>query len=177
MTEASIPALIGIGGAESALPRALAARIHLDGGRVEAGMPAQEADRDTVFEFRDAATMPRLRQAVTDTIRWSLESERAIVIDITPVTGGPTKHLVLAPSTATHTLFISNLPAVNVHPGALDGPTGDEMAALHFGAYYELLRVKPDERPLPRLAIAAFSQRATGMMGHPFCPPAWFHKD
>jgi hypothetical protein len=49
------------------------------------------------------------------------------------------------------------------------------MAALHFGAYYELLRVKPSDRPLPRLW--APSRRATGMMHGPFCPPAMFSRE
>jgi hypothetical protein len=172
------PGLVGNQDSASGLPRAVAARIRLDGGRIEAGIPSQEAYREEVFEFIGAGAAPRLRQAVTDTIRWSLEGDSAaIVVEITPVAGGPTKHLVFSPSAEPHALFVSNLPAQNVHPDTHASMSSEEMGALHFGAYYELLRVKPNERPLPRIAISSDDRKATGMMGRPLCPPAWFHED
>jgi hypothetical protein len=172
------PTLVDSEDPEGALPRAVAARIHLDGGRIEAGLPSQEIYRDEMFEFSAAGAAKRLRQAVTDTIRWTLESDaRAVVIEITPVAGGPTRRLVLAPSAEPHALFVSNLPAQNVHPEAHASMSSDEMAALHFGVYYELLRVKPNERPLPRVAVSSDERNATGLMHGPFCPPAMFSRN
>ncbi len=51
------------------------------------------------------------------------------------------------------------------------------MAALHFGAYYELLQYKPTDRPLPRLVAETPWRGATGMFGGPFCPPAVFTRN
>jgi hypothetical protein len=171
------PSLVGSEDPASVLPRAVAARIHLDGGRIEAGIPSQEAYRGDVFEFSESGAIPRLRQAVTDTIRWSLESDAAaVVVEITPLAGGSTRRLVFAPSAGPHALFVSNLPAQNVHADH-SAISSEEMGALHFGAYYELLRVKPKMRPLPRIAIGPEDRRATGIMGRPICPPAWFHED
>ena len=44
-----------------------------------------------------------LRQAMTDTIQWNLETgAAAVVIEIVPVAGGPTQRLLLAPSATPH---------------------------------------------------------------------------
>jgi hypothetical protein len=170
-------ALIGTDGAAgSPLPHAVAARVLLDAGRLEAGVPSQAIYRDDVFEFRSAGNEPRLRQALTDTIQWSFESDAAtVVIEITPATGGPVKRLVLKPSATRHSLFVSNLPADNGKADAHHAMTDEQMAALHFGAYYELLRNKPANRPLPRLWRGP--RTGTGMMGPVFCPPAIFLRD
>ena len=162
----------------SSLPPAVAARIHLDGGRLEAGIPSLGTSGDAVFEFRDGAKPPRLRQALTDTIRWSLESDAAAVaIEIIPVAGGPVKRLVLKPSATPHSLFVSNLPAENTTTHAQHAVSEEEMAALHFGVYYELLRSKPAERPLPRLRGGPLSRKGTGLMHGVFCPPAVFPRN
>jgi len=170
------PALVETDGATgSSLPPAVAARIHLDVGRLEAGIPSLGTSSDAVFEFRDGAQAPRLRQALTDTIRWSLESDAAaVVIEIVPVAGGPVKRLVLKPSATPHSLFVSNLPAEAASAHAHHAVSDEEMAALHFGAYYELLRNKPTERPLPRLRGEPLPRKGTGLMGGTFCPPAVF---
>ena len=55
------------------LPRGVAARIYLDTGLVEAGLPSRDEYRDDVFEFAANANRRALRQALTDTLRWSLE--------------------------------------------------------------------------------------------------------
>jgi hypothetical protein len=172
------PALVEQGSTSDSLPHAVAARIHLDAGRLEAGIPSQGAHRSDVFEFRGAAREPRLRQALTDTIRWSLESDAsAVVIEIIPVAGGPVKRLVLKPSPTPHSVFVSNLPAENTPTHAHHAVSEEEMAALHFGAYYELLRNKPADRPLPRTWSSVLPRAATGMMHGPFCPPAVFQRD
>jgi hypothetical protein len=160
------------------LPHALSARIHLNGGRLEAGMPSQETHRDDIFEFRAVGSEPRLRQALTDTIQWSLESDAAaVLIEIAPIAGGPVKRLVLTRSAVPHRLFVSNLPAENGLGHAHDMLADNDLAALHFGVYYELLRSKPTERPLPRLWVPAAQRRATGVMGPIICPPALFFRD
>jgi len=161
----------------SALPPAVAARFHLDGGRLDAAIPSHQAHRDDVFEFRAVGGEPRLRQALTDTLRWTLESDAsAVVIEIVPVRGGSPKRLVLAKSARPHHLFVSNLPAENVHAHGRSALTDEQFAALHFGAYYELLKTKPAERPLPTL-WAARPRTATGAMGPFICPPALFVRD
>jgi hypothetical protein len=174
------PALVDTDATHSdALPHALSARVYLNGGRLDAGMPSQETYRDDIFEFRAVGSEPRLRQALTDTIQWSLESDSAaVVIEITPVAaGGSVKRLVLARSAVPHRLFVSNLPAENRLGHAHDTLTDHDLAALHFGVYYELLRNKPADRPLPRLWVPAVQRRATGIMGPVICPPALFFRD
>lgn len=172
------PSLIGgIEADGSKLPRAVAARFHLNGGRLDAAIPSQATYRDDVFEFRAVGNEPRLRQALTDTLSWTLDSDApAVVIEIIPVTGGPVKRLVLARSTLPHRVFVSNLPAENTHRHAHDAQTEAQLAALHFGTYYELLKVKPAARPLPLLWMAR-PQPATGAMGPLICPPALFVRD
>ena len=156
------------------LPRATASRIHLDGGLLEAGIPSQATHRDEVFEFRSGAGEPRVRQALTDTIRWSLATNAtSIVIEIERVADGSVRRLVLKPSATPHALFVSNLPNDNIAASAHHATSSEEMAALHFAAYYELLHQKPTDRPLPRPFVGA-PWRATGMFGGPFCPPAMF---
>lgn len=169
--------IVGIEANGNKLPRALAARFHLGGGRLDAAIPSQATYRDDVFEFRAVGGELRLRQALTDTISWTLESDApAVVIEIIPVTGGPVKRLVLARSTLPHRVFVSNLPAENTHGHAHEAQTEAQLAALHFGAYYELLKVKPALRPLPLLWMAR-PRPATGVMGPLICPPALFVRD
>jgi hypothetical protein len=166
------------GDAPAGLPRGVAARLVLDGGRVEAGMPSQEQYRGEVFEFRGARGEPRLRQALTDTIRWSVDSDDGpIVVEIIPMTGGPAKRLVFAPAAALHTLFISNLPSHNGGDTQHAHAAGDDdVAALHFSAYYELLEHEPADRPLPRIAVAPATRKGSGMMRPVLCTPAWFEQ-
>ncbi|HEY6547763.1 MAG TPA: hypothetical protein VI589_07645 [Vicinamibacteria bacterium] len=159
------------------LPRAVAARFHLNGGRLDAAIPSQAAYRGDVFEFRAVGDEPRLRQALTDTLSWTLDDDAAaVVIEITPVTGGPVKRLVLARSTLSHRVFVSNLPAENSHRHAHGPQTEAQLAALHFGTYYELLKIKPAARPLPLLWMAR-PRPGTGAMGPVICPPALFVRD
>lgn len=161
----------------ASLPRSVAARIHLDSGRLEAGMPSHAIHRDEVFEFSGAGSGRKQRQALTDTIRWSLEADTsAVVIEIVPVAGGPVKRLVLTPSATTHELFISNLPAENVAHDAHLAMSDEAMGVLHFGAYYELLMNHPDDRPLPRLWHAQVAGRGAGLMGRPLCSIAAFNR-
>jgi hypothetical protein len=162
----------------SGLPKAVAARIYLEEGRLESGIPSQPGSVGAVFEFRDGTNEPKLRQALTDTIRWSLDrAAEAVAIEIIPVAGGRAKRLVLKPSVTPHTLFVSNLPAENVPTHAHHTVTDEEMGALHFGAYYALLGRKPAEQPLPRPWLATQRRRGTGGMAGPFCPPARFERN
>jgi hypothetical protein len=159
--------------APMALPQRLAARIFLDGGRLEAGMPSQKIFRDRVFEFRGGGGEPKLRQALTDAVVWSVDpGPRTVVVEIAPLDGGAVKRLVLAGGGAPHELFVSNLPAENVPHALHHAVSEEEMAALHFGAYYELLMQPPADRPLPRLAPR--HRKGVGLAGTAFCPPALF---
>jgi hypothetical protein len=165
-------------GVHKTLPRSVAARIHLDAGLLEAAIPSQETYRDDVFEFRSGRSAHTLRQAVTDTMQWTLTSEAAaVVIDITPVNGGPTKRLLLAPSATPHRLFVSNLPAEGPsHAFADHAMSDEEMTAAHFGAYYALLLNEPGEKPLPELSRPVGERKGSGF-GRPFiCPPATFRR-
>jgi len=170
------PALLGANGGSTGLPRPISARIHLDGGRLEAGMPTQHAHRADVFEFRGRGEAPKLRQAMTDVVRWSLEADGgAVVIEIAPADGGPVRRLVLAPSASPHTLFVSNLPTGSVAGHSHHAMSDESMGALHFGAYYKLLRNEPADEPLP--TIAAEARRGAGHL-YPFiCTPALFTRD
>jgi len=166
------PSLVADG--ESVLPSRVASRIHLDGGRFEGGVPSQRSFREAFFEFAADGRAPRLRQALTDTLRWSLETEAPVVIEIAPVGGGPVRRLVLASGTASHEIFVSNLPAENLPPEAHHAVSEEEMGALHFGAYYALLQNTPDERPLPRRVLVSRGRKAVGLAGQTLCPPGNF---
>jgi hypothetical protein len=160
------------------LPRGVSARIQLDDGRLEAGIPSQPTFRDEIFEFKGTAGEARLRQALTDTIRWSFETDAStVVIEVVRLADGAVKRLVLKPSSAPHGLFISNLPAGNLPADAHHALSDQEMAALHFGSYYELLLIDPAERPLPRLWHPPVERKATGIMGTMMCPPAMFSRN
>lgn len=161
--------------AQDRLPRSVAARIHLDAGLLQGAIPSQETYRDDVFEFRSDGTGRALRQALTDTIQWTLQTEAAaVVIEITPVGGGPAKRLLLGPSASPHRLYVSNLPAENPsHEAAHQGMSDEEMGALHFGAYYTLLLNEPADKPLPALWRPLGDRKGAGV-GPVFCPPAQF---
>jgi hypothetical protein len=166
-------------GSPGSFPRGVAGRVVLDRGRAEAGLPTLEAYRGEVFEFRGARAGPRLRQAITDTIRWDLEADEGpIVVEIVPVSGGDVKRLVFRSGATPRRAFVSNLPSDN---GAGDAhhrhpASDDDVAALHFGAYYELLEHPPADRPLPRVYSAAPARKGTGLMRPLICTPVWFEQ-
>jgi hypothetical protein len=173
------PALMGESEAtRTTLPRSVAARVHLDSGLLEGAIPSQETYRDDMFEFRSGRSERSFRQAMTDTMQWTLKSEAAaVVIDITPVNGGPTKRLLLAPSATPHRLYVSNLPAENPSHGDVhEAMSDEEMGALHFGAYYKLLLNEPMDKPVPELWQPLSARRGTGMLRPVYCPPAVFSR-
>jgi hypothetical protein len=156
------------------LPSRLASRLRFDSGRFESGIPTQKSFRESVFEFASGGRAPRLRQALTDTLRWTIDTEAPVVIEIIPVDGGRVSRLVMTPGSSPHEIFVSNLPAENVSPEHHHAVSEDEMAALHFGAYYALLNHPPDERPLPRQLPVIRNRRAAGLTGSTLCPPGNF---
>lgn len=156
------------------LPAAVATRIHLDSGLLEAAIPSHEAFRRKVFELKTHGSDRPARQALTDTVRWTLETEAAaIVIDITPVRGGETRRLLLAPSKETHRAYVSNLPTENPSH-AHSGLSEAELGAVHFGAYYTLLMNEPADKPVPVVPPATHGRKGTGFVNSGFCPPALF---
>jgi len=162
--------------AAGTMPRGIAARIHLDGGLVEAGLPSREEYRGEVYEFASNGNSGALRQALTDTIRWSLQAPTdAVIIEIAPVVGGPVRRLCLKPQETTHQVFVGNLPVQDgrAHSHAF---SEEAAAALHFGAYYELLLHRPDTRPMPKLLLPN-ERRSAGVWHGPFCPPARFRSN
>jgi hypothetical protein len=163
----------------AAFPRGVAGRVVIDGGRVEAGLPSDEAYRGAVFEFRGARGEPRLRQAMTDTVHWNVASQDGpIVVEVIPVEGGSVKRLVFGPSATPGRVFVSNLPADNGagHEGHAPAVTDASVTALHFGAYYELLEAAPADRPIPVLARVAPRRKATGMTRPLICTPVLFDR-
>jgi hypothetical protein len=173
------PALTGGDGlAQSQLPRSVAARVHLDTGLLEGGIPSQETYREDMFEFRTVRAGRTLRQPLTDTIQWTLQSEaEAVVIEISPVGGGEVKRLLLAPSAKRHRLYVSNLPAENTSDArAHQAMSDEEMSALHFGAFYRLLMNEPSDKPLPELTRSHSVRKGTGMIRPLYCPPAMFSR-
>jgi len=165
-------------GSGNGLPRAIATRIHLDAGLIEAAIPSQATYRDDRFEFRGEGSGAAVRQALTDTAQWSLHTEgAAVAIDIVPVDGGPVRRLLLAPGDVTHRLYVSNLPveaSASEHAAGGRATGGEPMAALHFSAYYDLLLRKPAGRPLPELVPSYEARRGSGFARPIFCPPALF---
>jgi hypothetical protein len=173
------PALTDEGdSAQNELPRSVAARIHLAAGLLEGAIPSQETYRDDVFAFRDDRSGRTLRQALTDTVQWTLQTEAAaVVIDITPAKGGPTKRLLLAPSATPHRLYVSNLPGENPsHANAHHAMSDEEMSALHFGAYYTLLLNEPADKPLPELLRPVRGRKGSGFVRPLICSPAMFSR-
>jgi hypothetical protein len=157
-----------------ALPSRVSSRLRFESGRFEAGIPTQKSFREAVFEFTGEGGVPRLRQALSDTLRWSIEAEAPVVIEIIPTDGGEARRLVLTPAKTPHEIFVSNLPSENVASEAHHLVSEDEMAALHFGAYYALLRNPPADRPLPRRVPNGAHRKATGLIGSSLCPPGNF---
>ncbi|HEX9186125.1 MAG TPA: hypothetical protein VGB87_03560, partial [Vicinamibacteria bacterium] len=167
------PDLVATDSDPPGLPRSVAARILLDAGRIEAALPSEDVHRDDVYEFRSTSGEPRLRQALTDSMRWTLEAATsAVVVEIVPVAGGETKRLVLAPSSAPHRLFVSNLPAEAGPHAAHHGASADAVGALHFGAYYKLLRNEPSDPPMPRLWRPPAARSGAGFGRPAFCGSA-----
>ncbi len=158
------------------LPRPVAARIHLDAGLLQGAIPSQQAYREDVFEFRGNGSSRTLRQAMTDTIQWTLQTEAAaVVIEIAPVGGGQGKRLLLAPSATPHRLYVSNLPAENSpHGDAHQAMSDEDMSALHFGAYYTLLLNEPADKPLPELQRAVEGRKGAAMGRPLICGAAIF---
>jgi hypothetical protein len=172
------PAVLGNGSlSPGALPRSLAARIYLDAGLLEGALPSQEAYREELFEFRGGVAERPVRQALTDTVQWSLKTEAAaVVIDLVPTTGGETKRLLFAPSEAPHRLFVSNLPAENSVHSSSHAMSGEDMSGLHFGAYYALLMEPPTQMPLPTVASAGDSRKGASAVRPVPCHLAMFSR-
>jgi hypothetical protein len=172
------PALTGSDDPANHLPRSVAARIHLDAGLLQGAIPSQETYRDDLFEFRGDGSASNVRQALTDTIQWTMQTEAAaVVVEIIPVGGGPAKRLLLAPSATPHRLYVSNLPAENPSHSDTHEAMGDEaMNALHFGAYYSLLLNAPTDKPLPELWHPLSGRKGSGFARPIFCPPAVFSR-
>jgi len=163
--------------AGGAMPRGVAARIYLDDGLIEAGLPSREEFRDDVFEFAANGNRGPLRQALTDTLHWSLNTQSdAVVIEIAPVSGGAVRRLVLKANSTPHRLLIGNLPVHDTDVHAQHAINDEDIAALHFRAYYELLRHTPDARPMPKL-LPPHERRSTGGWMGPICPPARFQSN
>jgi hypothetical protein len=170
------PALIGGGNpAPGRLPGSVAARVYLDAGLLQGALPSQEAYREDLFEFRGTASERPVRQAVTDTVEWSLQTDgAAVVIDLVPVAGGEVKRLLLAPSAVRHRVFVSNLPAENSthsHP-----TNGEDMRGLHFGAYYALLMEPATQMLLPTLASGEDSRKGVSAIRPEPCHLAMFSR-
>jgi hypothetical protein len=170
------PALVGESGSTTvSLPPRVASRIVLDTGLLEAGAPSQKVFRESTFDFGVAGGESRATQAVTDAVRWTVETPgQAVVLEIVPVDGRPVRRLVLAARSGLNELFVSNLPSEGGAAGH-HGATDDELAALHFGAYYELLLHLPEARPIPRRSVNAAHRKSTGLTGSTMCPPGHFY--
>jgi hypothetical protein len=169
------PGLVGdVDSVPGSLPSRVASRIHLDLGRFEGGIPSQSGFRENFFDFAASDGASRLRQALTDTLRWSVEADAPVVVEIIPAAGGRVKRLVFAPGAGPHEIFISNLPADTIRGEAHHAVSEEEMTALHFGAYYALLQNPPAERPLPRRVPITPARRAAGLSGSILCPPGNF---
>jgi len=172
------PALLGNGMSTGGhLPRSVAARVYLDAGLLEGALPSQETFREDLFEFRSNGSERPLRQALTDTVQWTLQSEAAaVVIDLVPAAGGETKRLLLAPSATPHRVFVSNLPAENSAHSSSHAASDEDMSGIHFGAYYALLMEQPARMPLPTLAGAEGSPKGVSGVRPLICFPAIFNR-
>jgi hypothetical protein len=171
------PSLLGTIDGASSLPRSVATRIRLDAGLLEGAIPSQETYRDDLFEFKSGGSASSLRQALTDTVHWTLRTEAAaVVVELVPVGGGETKRLLLAPSATPHRLFVSNLPAENSNHSSSHATNGEDMSSLHFGAYYALLLEQPTLRPLPTLSRPDDPRRGASGIRPVFCYPAMFSR-
>lgn len=166
------------------VPEVIMGRIRFSGGVLEGAIPSWEESRRVVYQFSKGEGRPAVSQPLTDTIRWSLDLDAAVsgnylTLDLVPMRGDSargTRALMLAQRGRPCRLAISNLPADDL--SATHHAISDEdMGALHFGAYYELLMHEPADRPLPREWRGQDPRRATGIRGTIFCPPAMFSRD
>lgn len=172
------PDFVADGSVAGGQPPAVAARIHLEGGLLEGGLPSQATYRGDRFEFRGARGAGRLRQALTDSVQWSLETGgAAVAIDITPLDGGSSRRLLLSAGPAPRRIFVSNLPGANhADAHATHALSDEEMAALHFGAYYALLLNRPEDLLLPQLWRPRPERKGSGLIRPVICPPALFSR-
>lgn len=169
--------LLGEGeGASDRLPPSIASRITLDAGLLLGGLPTVEKHRADIFEFRSQGSEPAWRQALTDTIQWTLQTDAAaVVVEIVSIDGGPIRRLLFSARTTPHRLFVSNLPVENAlggdHHHAM---SEEELTALHFGAFYALLKAPAAVMTLPQPWRAAESRRGTGGNRPSTCPVVRF---
>jgi len=165
------------------VPEVVAGRLRLSGGVLEGAIPSREEHRRVVYQFAKGESRPAISQPLTDTIRWGVALEAGdgnyLTLDLVPLRGDSsrgTRTLMLSQLGRPCRVAISNLPVHDPQAHDQHAMNDEAFAALHFGAYYELLKVKPAVRPLPLLWMTR-PRPATGVMGPLLCPPALFGRD
>jgi hypothetical protein len=170
---------------QTEVPPVVAGRLRLAEGVLEGAIPSQEDYRGVVFEFAGTHGRTAFSQPVTDTVCWKLSTESAalanyVTIDIVPLRGGTAREartLLISQRGRPCRLSISNLPARNPSDTkAHHAMIGEEMTAVHFGAYYKLLLNEPADRPLPKLRWPSDARKGTGLIRPVVCSPAMFSR-
>lgn len=179
------PGLSSLGSASTGAqpPRQIRGRVRFGGGLLEGAIPSAQIHRDKIFQFSTGEGSEVHRQPLTDTLRWSLSNQdrsdgsNYVVVDLVSLREGrqATRTLMLSDRGRACRLSISNMP-VHDDGAASQHGTEEEMAALHFGAYYKLLRKQPADQPLPRLWVPP-ADRRLGLGGPVMCPPARFTRN
>jgi len=166
-----------LSGGTASVAELVSGRIRFSGGALGGALPSREEHRLVEYRFshRDGSI---LTQPLTDTIRWSVTHDAGgnyLALDLVPLrrNGKATRSLMLPQRGRACRVAISNLPTENPDGQAHHAMSMDEMAALHFGAYYKLLHHQPADQPVPQLIVPR-ERRATGAWVGPVCPPAMF---
>jgi hypothetical protein len=163
------------------VPPIVAARVRLAEGILEGEIPSLEDYRGVMFKFAATQSRPAFSQPVTDTVCWTLPTVSAlgnyVAIDVVPLREGRAREartLLVSQRGRPCRLSISNLPAENPSHSDTHAALGaEQMVALHFGAYYNLLLNRPTDRPLPSPDLMS-ARTGTGFIRPAHCSPAMF---
>jgi hypothetical protein len=167
------PALVAPLDRSGGLPSSVSTRIQLDGGSIEAGVPSDETYRHDWFEFRGSGQQAPAGTDRHDPVEPRCGEADAVVIEITPVSGGPGRQLVFKPRIARHQIFISNMP-VEVMVLRLTMRWASKRWRHAPGAYYKLLK-NPLRTNRSRGSGSGPQPRRGGRRGPVACPPASSH--
>jgi hypothetical protein len=144
----------------------VAARIHLDGGTLEASEPAAPHNAE-VFQFlplRGAIDHP-IQQPLTDRIVFTPTPSHGLRIVLKPSDGRPTRTVELKTTMDAIPIEIASLPTAPAR--AVAGTAGE---ASHFEAFYDLLDTPADKRLIPGSPIPVATATAAATDVVIWCP-------
>ncbi len=125
----------------------LAARLHIDSGRLMTYHLAERGGRVPAFKFQPSARP--VERVIGDISVWQIEVDegQAVSLTLKKSTGG-SRTIAILPAAAgqTRRILIGNLAPKEPPPS---GPEPSQETVDHFNHWYDLLQVAPPHRTLP----------------------------